>query len=544
MSRRLPALLAVICCSLFPLATGAQQLPADMHDRAKASGAAAALTVGSKRFTESFVLGELIVETARRAGAAAEHRPGLGNTAIVYGALRSGAIDVYVEYTGTIAREILKLDGSPSLDELRAHLAPLGLDVSAPLGFNNTYALAMQADAAARLGVQRISDLAAQPTLRLGFSQEFIARADGWPGLKARYALPQPQPSGLDHGIAYEALANGRIDVVDVYSTDAKIARYTLRVLEDDRAFFPRYDAVLLYRADLPQRIPQVFPRLAALAGTLSESRMIALNAQVELAGRSFAEAARTYFTDAGAVGATTTRADPDGARLAAPVAQSDAATGRGASRSFWRALWADDLWRLLREHLLLTFASLALATTLGVPLGVLALRHARLGQWILGTVGVIQTIPSLALLAMLIAAMGVIGFVPALVALSLYALLPIVRNTHTGLSCVRGGLRQAALALGLRERTRLRFVELPLAWPTILAGIKTSAIINVGTATIAAFVGAGGLGERIVQGLAVNDAALLLAGALPAALLAIAVQGVFEWIERRSAPWLPAARG
>ncbi len=197
-----------------------------------------------------------------------------------------------------------------------------------------------------------------------------------------------------------------------------------------------------------------------------------------------------------------------------------------------------------MREHLLLTFASLALAIAAGVPLGVLALRHARMGQWILGAVGVIQTVPSIALLALLIAAMGMIGFVPALIALALYALLPIVRNTHSGLTGVRGGLRQAALALGLRDGARLRWVELPLAWPTILAGIKTSAVINVGTATIAAFVGAGGLGERIVQGLAVNDGALLVAGALPAALLAIVVQVMFELLERRTAPWLRASRG
>lgn len=544
MTRALLVFLAAACGACFPVATFAQQGPAAVQESAKPSTAAAALTVGSKRFTESFVLGELIAEAARRAGAAVEHKPGLGNTAIVYGALRSGAIDLYVEYTGTIAREILKLDGSPSLDELRARLAPLGLDVSAPLGFNNTYSLAMQADAAARLGVQRISDLAGQPTLRLGFSQEFIARADGWSGLKARYALPHPQPSGVDHGIAYEALANGRIDVVDVYSTDAKIARYKLRVLEDDRTFFPRYDAVLLYRADLPRRMPQVWPQLAALAGTLSESRMIALNALVELEGRSFAEAARTYFGAAGASGVSTPRAGTEADAGAARTIETGATPSGSASRSYWRALWAADLWRLLREHLLLTFASLALAIVLGVPLGILALRSARFGQWILGAVGVIQTIPSLALLALLIAAMGMIGFVPALVALSLYALLPIVRNTHTGLSGVRGGLRQAALALGLRDRARLRWVELPLAWPTILAGIKTSAVINVGTATIAAFVGAGGLGERIVQGLAVNDSALLLAGALPAAILAIVVQGVFEWIERRSAPWLLIGRG
>jgi osmoprotectant transport system permease protein len=490
-------------------ASGAQQPSAQPSERAST------LLVGSKRFTESYVLGEILVASARQTGTKAEHRPGLGNTAIVYAALRSGAIDLYPEYTGTIAREILKLDRNPPLAELNERLAALGLAAAVPLGFNNTYALAMREEAADTLGVTAISDLARRDALRLGFSQEFIARADGWAGLKAAYGLPHGTPSGLDHGLAYEAIAAGRVDVIDVYSTDAKVARYRVRVLADDRAFFPRYDAVLLFRADAPARFPAAWQRIARIGGSIDEQRMIALNAAVEIDGKSFAEAARTYF-DGGA-----------------------ATSSGGARRTWWQAVFAEDLPRLLREHLVLTFASLAAAVLIGVPLGVLAIRHERLGQLILGAVGVVQTVPSLALLALLIAAMGVIGFWPALIALVLYALLPIVRNTHTGLSGVRGGLRQAALALGLRGGDRLRAVELPLAWPTILAGVKTSAVINVGTATIAAFVGAGGLGERIVQGLAVNDSTLLVAGALPAAVLAILVQLVFELIERRTAPWL-----
>jgi osmoprotectant transport system permease protein len=147
-----------------------------------------------------------------------------------------------------------------------------------------------------------------------------------------------------------------------------------------------------------------------------------------------------------------------------------------------------------------------------------------------------LQTVPSLALLAVLIVLLGVIGFLPALLALFVYALLPIVRNTHAGLAGVPVGLSLAGMALGLEQRQVLREVQLPLAAPTLLAGVKTAAVINVGTATVAAFVGAGGLGERIVAGLAVNDHQLMLAGALPAALLAVAVQAVFDACEKR---WL-----
>ena len=479
----------------------------------------AELRVGSKRFTESYVLGELIVEAARRAGSKSIHRPGLGNTAIVYAALKSGSIDIYVEYTGTIAREILKVDATASLADLNERLRADDLAVSAPLGFNNTYALGMREDLARERDLHAISDLARHSDLRFGLSQEFIARADGWPGLRSAYQLPHGTPPGLDHGLAYEALAGKRVDVIDLYSTDAKIARYGIRVLDDDRRYFPRYDAVLFYRIDLPKRFPQAWAGIVSLGGSIDEGRMIALNAAVEIDGRTFAEAARTYFDT--------------------PAAGEKRAESRPASRpTLWQATFAEDLPRLLYEHLSLSVASLALAVVIGIPLGVLAVRGQILGQAILGISGLIQTIPSLALLALLIAAMGSIGFWPALVALSLYALLPIVRNTHAGLQATSIGLRQAALALGLASADRLRHIELPLAWPTILAGIKISAVINVGMATIAAFVGAGGLGERIVQGLAVNDTTLLVAGAIPAAVLAIVVQWGFEVLERRTAPW------
>ena len=464
------------------------------------------LRVGSKRFTESYILGEIVAKTAGDA----EHRPGLGNTGILVSALASGAIDAYPEYTGTIAREILKLDGDPALEALNRAPAPRGLAAGVPLGFGNGYALAMREERAQALGVRTLSDLAKHPELRLGLSQEFLGRADGWPGLRAAYALPFATPPGLDHGLAYEALAAGKIDAMDIYTTDAKIERYALRVLEDDRRYFPRYDAVLLYRLDAPQRHPEAWARIQKLAGRIDERAMIRMNAAAELQGRSFSEAAETFI--------------------------SGASSPSPKERQFLQVLFGPDFWRLTWQHLVLVFASLAAGIAAGIPLGILAAKKRRLSQLVLGAVGVIQTIPSLALLAFLIAALGTIGTVPALAALFLYALLPIVRNTYAGLEGIPRGMRQAPLALGLTGRQRLRLVELPLALPSILAGIKTSAVINVGTATIAAFVGAGGFGERIVAGLALNDHATLLAGAVPAAVLAIIVQAGFEMFERRFA--------
>jgi len=478
---------------------------------AHAADADGTLRVGSKRFTESYILGEIITQTAVP-HARVEHRQGLGNTAIVFEALKSGSIDVYAEYLGTIDREILKHDKPASLNAINDELAPLGLAVAVPLGFNNSYALAMRAADSAREGIDRLSALASKPALRFGLSHEFIGRADGWPGLARRYRLTQ-KPLGLDHGIAYEALANGKVDVIDIYSTDAKIKKYGLRLLQDDAAYFPRYDAVLLYRRDLTQRLPDAWRALRSLEGRITETDMIAMNAAAELDGRSFASVAHAFL---------------------APSQQYPAQ--RPGLRS---KLFGDDLWRLTREHVLLVVLSVIGAAAIGVPLGILAASLPSVRQAVMAAVGVMQTVPSLALLAMLIPLLGTIGTLPALIALFLYSLLPIVRNTSTGMEQIPQGLRLAAQALGLQRRDRLLYVELPLAMPVILAGMKTATVMSVGTATIAAFIGAGGFGERIATGLALNDNDMLLAGAIPAAALALVTQLVFEIIERT----LPAYR-
>jgi osmoprotectant transport system permease protein len=469
--------------------------------------AQAELRVGSKRFTESYILGEVAVQAARAAGTGAVHRPGMGNTTILVEALRNDAIDVYPEYSGTIAREILKADRDLALPELNQRLAPLGLAASHPLGFQNTYALGVREAVARQHSLARISDLARAPGLRWGLSHEFLGRKDGWPGLSAAYSLQTTKPSALDHGVAYEALAAERIDVIDLYSTDAKIALYGIRVLEDDRAFFPRYDALWLHRVEAPARHPKAWAALERLR--FDAATMVRLNARVELDGRDFAAVAGEFL----------------------------GGSAVSARRTLGSAIFADDFGRLLAQHVVLVVGSLLAALGVGIPLGVAAARRPWLAQPVLVATSLVQTIPSLALLAMLIPLTGTIGLWPALVALFLYALLPIVRNTHAAIVGVAEGLREAARALGLTPYQRLRLVELPLAAPTILAGVKTAAVINVGTATIAAFIGAGGFGERIAQGLAVNDTQVLLAGALPAAALALAFHALFEVLERALVP-------
>ena len=482
------------------------------------------LVVGSKRFTESYILGEIVSQAVTAAG----HdrvvlKSGLGNTGILLSALRSGEIDLYPEYTGTITREILKTEQVLSLAEINARLLPSGLQAGVLLGFDNSYVLAVRRDVAEKLQLRSISDLAKHPSLVLGLSHEFIGRSDGWKGLANRYQLGKLSPKGLDHGLAYEAIRARQIDVMDAYGTDSKLLRDRLVVLQDDLNFFPTYDALLLYRSDVPTRFASTWKVLSALQNTISQQTMGELNARAEVDGQSFAAVARDFLQQ---------QAQGDKKHT---TNISGAASERVSTRqSFMHVLFGSDFWRLCAQHLFLVVVSLLLAVAAGIPLGVLSFYRPGVGQVVLSVTSVIQTIPSLALLAFLISLFGLIGTIPAIVALFLYALLPIIQSTHAGLSEISPSMRQAATALGLGARDQLWFIELPLARTMILSGIKVSTVLSVGTATIAAFVGAGGFGERIAQGLALNDTSMLLAGAIPSAGLALLMQYGFYVFERR----------
>jgi len=463
--------------------------------------------VGSKTFTESVLLGDMVTQLARSTGARAEHRRELGGTTVLWEALRRGELDLYPEYTGTLRQELLSGRNLPDDAALREALAAEGLRMSAPLGFNNTYALGMKEAEAERLGIRRISDLLAHPALRFGFSNEFMDRADGWPALRDRYRLPQRDLRGLDHDLAYRGLESGALQVTDVYSTDAEIAAYGLRVLEDDLRHFPAYDAVLLYRADLQARAPDALAAVLRLEGRLSEGEMVKLNARARLERVPEARVAADFLSSA--LGVT---AEVRGESLSARV------------------------WRRTREHLFLVVVSLLAAMALAVPLGVLAARRPRVGQGVLGLAGIIQTVPSLALLVVMIPLLG-IGSRPAIAALFLYSLLPIVRNTAAGLAGIPLEIRESAEALGLPPRARLWRIDLPMAAPSILAGIQTAAVINVGTATLGALVGAGGYGQPILTGIRLDDVGLILEGAVPAAALALLASGLFQAVERAVVP-------
>ncbi len=457
--------------------------------------------IGSKKFTESYVLAEIAKRSLENAGVKVEHRQGMGGTIILWEALRGGGIDVYPEYTGTIAEEMLKKPGA-SIAQIRNALSAQGIAMTDDLGFNNTYALVLRRDRSEQLGLKTISDLRAHRELKFGLTHEFLERRDGWRPMSERYQLAPSQVLGIDHALGYAALAKGEIDVKDAYSTDAKIGDYGLVTLIDDLHFFPQYKAVFLYRKKLS---PQAAHALNDLSNSIDEARMIRLNSEAERT-KNYAAAAQQFF------GAT------DGAITTLFVSET----------------FRHKLLRWVTRHLELAGISLVLAIIVGLPLGIVASRGGAVGHAILGATGVIQTIPSLALLALLVPLpfFG-ISARTAIVALFLYGLLPIVRNTATGLQDIPRPLRESAIALGLTAGQRLRKIFLPLASRSTLAGIKTSAVINIGTATLAALIGAGGLGEPIISGLNLNDHVTILEGAIPAALLALLVQFFFDLLDR-----------
>jgi osmoprotectant transport system permease protein len=464
------------------------------------------VVVGSKHFNEGYILAEISAQLLEDRGFRVERKFGLGGTLICFEALKRGEIDLYPEYSGTLEQAILKLPHRVSHRELREILKRrFDLDLLDSFGFNNTYAIAVSRGLARERGLKTISDLAKLPNLRFGFSHEFLNRQDGWPGLARTYGLPA-RPVGIEHGLVYHAIRENRLDVTDVYSTDGDIKKFDLVLLEDDRRYFPEYLAALLVRGGLDEQIKRI---LGELAGTITAAEMQGLNGQVLLERKSFAEVAQQFLREEGLL--------------------------RSQGQALLGSRWGTLLFRAA-THIELTLIALVAGMAVAIPGGIMIYRLRAISKPVVYLAGLLQTIPSIALLAFMIPFFG-IGATPAIVALFLYALLPILRNTAAALFSIDPVLKRVSVGMGLTAWQRLRYVELPLAAPTILAGIKTAAVINIGTATLAAFIGAGGLGEPIVTGLALNDTALILEGAVPAALLAVVTEWGFEGLEKLLIP-------
>jgi osmoprotectant transport system permease protein len=449
----------------------------------------------------------MLQQLSQAKGYSTEHERELGGTRILWNSLLAGELDAYVEYTGTIAQEILGNEGMIDEASMRARVEEHGLRMTRPLGFNNTYAIGVTADVAERRSLATISDLVAHPDLVLGFSNEFMDRGDGWPGLRMHYQLPHQHVRGLEHALAYRALEAGELDATDFYSTDAEIDFYGFVALRDDREYFPTYHAVILYRADLEERAPNLAAAFLSLENRIDAVSMAKMNKRAKIDRVHEKQVAADFLSE-----------------TFGTIAEIEILTLR------------QRLWKTTIEHLTLVGLSLLAAILVAVPLGIVSARYRQLGQAVLGLSGIIQTIPAFALLAFMIPLVG-LGGPSAICALFLYSLLPIVRNTYTGLTDTPLHLRESAAALGLPSGKRLRWIELPMASRSILAGIKTSAVINVGFATLGAFVGAGGFGQPILTGIRLADTGLILEGAIPAAVLALLVQWLFELSERVFVP-------
>ncbi|MFT5351041.1 MAG: osmoprotectant transport system permease protein [Gammaproteobacteria bacterium] len=462
------------------------------------------IVIGSKNFTENIIVAEIATQLIRETGINVSHRSGLGGSRILWSALHAGEIAAYPEYTGTLKKEILSDKNIDTFAQLKAVLKGEGIGITPVLGFNNTYIIGMLETVAGALDVNTISDLKRHPELTFAFSNEFMDRGDGWPGLQAHYQLPQVEVSGLDHDLAYRALSSGAIDAMDLYSTDAEIQYYKIRSLIDDQHYFPDYHAVYLYRLDQSKAFVN---QLRMISGQIDDASMLAMNAAVKLDGESEKAVSSAFIMQ---------RFDIESQFVATTV--------------FNRFL------KNTKDHLALVAVSLLFAILIAIPLGIIAARRPGSGRVILTITAILQTIPSLALFVFMIPLLG-IGGPPTRFALFIYSLLPIVRNTYSGLHDIPAALRESAQVIGLPSAASLRLVELPLATRSIFAGIKTSAVINVGTATLGALIGAGGYGQPIISGIRLDDIGLILQGAIPAAVLALLVQGMFELFERLILP-------
>ena len=560
MNTCIPLLLA--CLGAAPVVTVPSTLPGHQDPDP--------IVVASKPFAESYLLAETFAQLLEAHGFRVDRRLGLGATDIVLQALIRGDIDVYPEYTGTglaaVGNQELRGDAADVFARVSdIFRARWGVRWLPPLGFENDYAIAMRRAHADALGVTTLTGLARiAPELTGGFSPDFMGRPDGLSGLASAYDMHFRETRSLLQAVKYQALAEGAVDVIDAYSTDGAIARYDLTVLVDDRGFFPPYDATPLVSGEFYASRPDAVLALTRLAGRMDVDLIRRANEQIEVRGRPIPDVAAELL---GAVGLGVevpawAHAAPQGRTITptdstrpGPAAVGGDSTGlgdasvqapslgtrdgnRSALAALPRYMWTNriELVRQVFRHLLMVIASLSAAIFVALPVGVALERRRAIAGTAIRVAGLLQTIPGIALLAFMIPLFG-IGVVPAVMALFLYSLLPILRNAYTGIIEAAPEAVAAGRALGMTEGQLLRRVRLPLAAPVIMAGIRTAAVINVGTATLAAFIGAGGLGDPIVAGLSLSDPVMILSGAVPAAVLALLVDWGLAGAEAAVAP-------
>ena len=472
------------------------------------------ITVGSKQFSESVTLSEMIailLEENYNFNVVRKHA--LGGTQVAFEALKNGAIDVYPEYTGTGYVMILKESGLTNADKIHSHLSTTfkenyGIIWSAPLGFNNTYAIAVKKDDERFDDIKTMSQLSeSKLNYNLAAPYEFMERKDGYPSMEKAYqfGLPQSRIKSMEAGLMYPAIKKGSVDAILCYSTDGKIKGSNLRLLKDNKSFFPPYEVAYIIREKTYNKYPDLRAAVNLLENSITEDEMIELNYLVDGEKQEASTVARNFLIEKGLIEGDLTESKMD----------------KGFLSYTWQKRFY--LLKIVKEHLILSFLSLAMAILLSLPLGILMTRVKNLEKFVFPVVNTIQTIPSLALLGFMIPFIG-IGVVPAIIALFLYSLLPLMRNTYIGIKGIDPELIEASKSIGLTPLQILTRVEIPIALPVILAGLRTAAVLVIGMATLAALIGAGGLGDPIFRGVSTVNSYLILLGAIPSALLAIVV--------------------
>ncbi|MCZ0932030.1 MAG: ABC transporter permease subunit, partial [Oligoflexia bacterium] len=343
---------------------------------------------------------------------------------------------------------------------------------------------------------------------------EFVERKDGFSNFVKKYQLGFQKDKiwTMNQGLMYSALKNKKMDMIMAYSTDGRIKAFDLKTLKDDKHFFPAYEVAYLTRSSLLTQYPKIKKAFKDLEGNITEKEMIFLNNQVDQLKYDSSQTARNFL-------------------IKKNLLEDNIQNLKQQSWLDYYISKKDYFFKIFYEHLLLIFVSLFFALLTAIPIGLWASYSVRVEKIVFLIVNTLQTVPSLALLALFIPFLG-IGFLPAVVTLFIYSLLPVIRNTFEGIKNIDRVFISAGAGIGLNSRQILRYVQIPLALPMILAGVRTSAVIVVGTATLAAFIGAGGLGDPIFRGIATLNSKLIFLGAVPACLLAVFIDRLLAFLE------------
>ncbi|GIL38963.1 glycine betaine ABC transporter substrate-binding protein [Roseiterribacter gracilis] len=461
------------------------------------------IRVGAKNFTEQWIVGELYAQALERAGITVERRFNLAGSAIAHAALVASEIDLYPEYTGTALAVVLKepARGEASdtvLARVRAfYQREIGATWLTPSGIDNGNVLLM------RPGTQ-VADLSAlariAPKLTIGLGTEFVDRDDGLPGLERVYGMKFGRVATFSAlALRYDALTRAQVDVINGFATDWQIADGALVALADDLALFPPYQlAPVVRNAALTPRIASI---LDAVSARLDTATMQRLNGLVERDRFEPAEVAQAFLD-----GVEPTRAGLPWSRLA----------------------------RATLEHAGLALASIVVGLAVALPLALLAARRDRLRATMLGFSALFYAVPSLALFALLLPLTG-LGTVSAVIGLSLYAAMVLLRGLLGGLAALPPQLDEVATGLGLTPRQRLLRVTVPLLLPAFVASLRTALVAAIGLATIAAAIDAGGLGQMLLTGLAQRWPAKIALSAGAAVLLALLADRALLLLERQA---------